>query len=174
MNGIWAVPNKSWKRNETKAEWKRIGANHRLLTSFRGGNQHRASQNKDVTDPEDPRAQKTQRTQRTKTKRTQRTQKETQRGYQVDQEDQNPKYCLKTIHMRRESNNEADYICCPISTYHIILMSYDHFTKMCWADSFNSRQKYLFSFFYLLCKPADLIFLRYLNIYIFQNILIGV
>jgi len=150
MNGIWAVPNKSWKRNETKAEWKRIGANHRLLTWFRGGNQYRASQNIDVTDPKDPEGNP----------------KRIPRGPKTN-------YCLKTIHMRRKSNNEADNICCPISischTY-VIWPFYQ-----CAVQIHSTPVKNIFFlFFYLLCKPADLIFLRYLNIYIFQNILIGV
>ena len=51
--------NKSWKTKRNEG-WKRkrIGANHRLLTWFRGGNQYRASQNIDVTDSEDPRAKR--------------------------------------------------------------------------------------------------------------------
>ena len=143
MNGIWAVPNKSWKRNETKAEWKRIGANHRLLTWFRGGNQYRASQNIDVTDPEDPRAQK-------------------------DQEDQK-----QTIVSRQfiwgEKATMRQIIYVAQYLFHVILMSYDHLTNVL-GRFIQLPSKISFFFFYLLCKPADLIFLRYLNIYIFQNI----
>jgi len=142
MNGIWAVPNKSWKRNETKAEWKRIGANHRLLTWFRGGNQYRASQNKDVTDPEDPRAQK-------------------------DQEDQK-----QTIVSRQfiwgEKATMRQIIYVAQYLFHVILMSYDHFTNVL-CRFIQLPSKISFFFFYLLCKSADLIFLRYLNIYIFQT-----
>jgi len=59
----------------------------------RGGNQYRASQNIDVTDPKDPEGNP----------------KRIPRGPKKQN------HCLKTIHMRRKSNNEADNICCPIS-----------------------------------------------------------
>jgi len=107
MNGIWAVPNKSWKRNETKAEWKRIGANHCLLTWFRGGNQYRASQNIDVTDPKDPEGNP----------------KRIPRGPRN-------KNIVSRQFIWGEKATMRQIIYIAQYLFHVILMSYDHFTNV--------------------------------------------
>ena len=147
MNGIWAVPNKSWKRNETKAEWKRIGANHRLLTWFRGGNQYRASQNKDVTDPEDPRAQK-------------------------DQEDQKQTIVSRQfIWGEKATMRQIIYIAQYL--FHVILMSYDHFTNvLCSFIQLPSKISFFFFLSFMqICRLDIFAVLKHLH---FPNIPIGV
>ena len=149
MNGIWAVPNKSWKRNETKAEWKRIGANHRLLTWFRSGNQYRASQNIDVTDPEDPRTPKED------TKRTKN----------------------KTIVSRQfiwgEKATMRQIIYVAQYLFHVILMSYDHFTNvLCRFIQLPSKISFFFFLSFMqICRLDIFAVLKHLH---FPNIPIGV
>ena len=114
-----------------------------------------------------------------KTKRTQRTQKDTQRKPKGHPEDtkrtkrtKNQNYCLKTIHMRRKINNEADNICCPISischTY-VIWPFYQ-----CAVQIHSTPVKnifFLFLSFMQICRLDIFAVLKHLH---FPNIPIGV